>query len=42
VEDISSDLLEQTARRLPPRPEGIIPTPNRFNNTIVIMKSFNL
>jgi hypothetical protein len=42
VEDISSDLLEQAAHRLPPRPQGIIPAPNRFNNTIVIMKSFNL
>jgi len=42
VEDISSDLLEQTAHPVPPRPEGIIPTPNRFNNTIVVMKSFNL
>lgn len=42
VEDISSDLMEQTAYPVPPRPEAIVPTPNRFNNTVVIMKSFTL
>jgi hypothetical protein len=42
VEDISVDLLQQTAGQLQPRPNDIIPSPSRFNNAIVVMKSFSL
>ena len=42
VEDISNDLPEQIASRFQARPAEIIAAPNRFNNAILVKKSFAL